>query len=337
MNTIKCPQCNLINWVTQVACKRCGFEFAYSQPAMPPVSVVNENFSGQQQQQYGATNASYNAEQTGFQPQNNPFARPTEFNQSSQYSQQNNYRQNNQQQNYQPNYNQNPRYQKSGKKIKLAVFSLVFGILGFPPIIIFVMGFLVILLAAAFGTAGGFAGLLISVMLVPAAFICGTVAFLRTKKSPQEYGGKGMAIAGIVLSLLTVLIVPIVGVIAIPNLLAARRAANEGSAISTVRNLASAEKTYLATTKGVDCGDIKSLTEKNLIDSSLSQEEKSGYRFRINSPGSGGCELNATPIVSEGVTATGRRSFYMTDKDGWKLHAAEAGGSPAGINDKEIN
>jgi type IV pilus assembly protein PilA len=341
MNTIKCPQCNLINWVTQVACKRCGFEFAYSQPAMPPVSVVNENFSGQQQQQYGATNASYNAEQTGFQPQNNPFARPTEFNQSSQYSQQNNYRQNNQQQNYQqnyqPNYNSNQRYQNTNLKIKLAVVSLVLGILGFPPIVFVVMGFLAGVLGATFGIGGGMIGVLIPLSWIPTALISGIVALRRTKKSPQEYGGKGFAITGIILSSLTIILVPLVAAIAIPNLLAARRSANEGSAIASIRTLKNAENTYTAAIGAGKCGDLQNLISSELIDKSFAGSEKSGYRFSVKVLSSGSCEINATPTVSKGVTSTGNRSFFSSSEDGWKIHAADKDGSPAGILDKEIN
>src|SRR5437763_16595664 len=47
--------------------------------------------------------------------------------------------------------------------------------------------------------------------------------------------------------LIVVAIIGIIAAIAIPNLLASRRAANESSAISAVRNLSSAEEVYRAT------------------------------------------------------------------------------------------
>ncbi len=351
MNTIKCPQCNLTNWITQANCKRCGLELAYNQSAIPPASVVGDGFARQ--------HASYDSGQSEFQSPNNPFANQSNYNQANSYSATNNQWQNNrqnssppnygqqnyrqnyqqpnyQQSNYQPNYNSNPRYQKSAGKIKLAVVSLVFGILGFPPIIFVAMGFFAGFLGAIFGVGGGVVGLLIPAVWIPIAFICGIIALRRTNKSPQEYGGKGMAIAGIVLSSLTILLVPLVGAIAVPNLLAARRAANEGSAISTIRTLKGAEETYMATTGKGKCGDIQSLVVNNLIESTLSNGEKSGYRFTANPSSSGGCEITATPTVTQGVTSTGTRSFYSTSEDGWKIHAAEKG-SPAGKNDKEIN
>jgi type IV pilus assembly protein PilA len=345
MSTIKCPQCNLVNWTTQAACKRCGLELAYSQPAIPP--VTSENFSGQQQQQqqYGATNASYNAPQAGFQPSTNPFASPTEFNHSSQYSSQNNYRQNYQQPNYQPNYNQNYQpnyqpnnlYQNAGLKIKLAVVSLVFGILGLPPIIFFAMGLLAGLLGAIFGVGGAVIGVLIPLAWIPTALICGIVALRRTSKAPHEYGGKGMAIAGIVLSGLTILLVPIVAAIAIPNLLAARRSANEGAALSSIRTLSGAEATYQATTGAGSCGDLQALADAGLIDKTLATGEKSGYRFTVTvqpptftTPAN--CEVFAKPLVTQGVSSTGNRTFYASMEEGWSIHWARSGDNPADEN-----
>ena len=48
--------------------------------------------------------------------------------------------------------------------------------------------------------------------------------------------------------LIVVVIIGIIAAIAIPNLLAARRSANEGSAISSLRTIHGAEMTYQATT-----------------------------------------------------------------------------------------
>lgn len=332
MSTIKCPQCNLVNWTTQAACKRCGLEFAYSESAAS--SAVSENFSAQQhQQQYGATNASYNAPQAGFQPSsNNPFDRPNEFNQSNQYSSQNNYRQQNYQQqnyqqgnyqqgnyqsNYQPYYNPNNPYQNGAVKIKLAVVSLVFGVLGLPPIIFIVMGFLAGILGAIFGVGGAVLGLLIPLSWIPTALISGIVALKRTKRAPHEYGGKGMAIAGIVLSGLTILTVPIVAAIAIPNLLAARQAANEGSAISSLRTLHGAQMTYQATTGAGNYANLQDLADAGLIDKVLATGEKNGYRYTVTvQPATSTMPANfqviAKPIVTQGASSTGSRSFYIS-------------------------
>ena len=47
--------------------------------------------------------------------------------------------------------------------------------------------------------------------------------------------------------LIVVVIIGIIAAIAIPNLLAARRSANEGSAISSMRTLHGAQMTYAST------------------------------------------------------------------------------------------
>src|SRR5262245_65051056 len=94
-----------------------------------------------------------------------------------------------------------------GPKLRsgLATSSLVLGILG-----IFTVGILII---------GSIVGL-----------ILGIRALLKANRDPYVYGGKGIAIGGIVtnsLGILTIVPVAIIAAIAIPNLLMARMAANE--------------------------------------------------------------------------------------------------------------
>jgi type IV pilus assembly protein PilA len=56
--------------------------------------------------------------------------------------------------------------------------------------------------------------------------------------------------------LIVVAIIGIVAAIAIPNLLASRRAANEGSAQSSLRTISTCQATYQATTGHGDYGDM---------------------------------------------------------------------------------
>src|ERR1043166_5259855 len=88
--------------------------------------------------------------------------------------------------------------------------------------------------------------------------------------------------------LIVVVIIGIIAAIAIPNLLASRRSANEGSAISALRTLHGAQMTYAATYGGgnyagaTGAADVTVLTElgtPNLIDSTLASGLKSGYNF----------------------------------------------------------
>src|ERR1044072_5103040 len=84
--------------------------------------------------------------------------------------------------------------------------------------------------------------------------------------------------------LIVVAIIGIIAAIAIPNLLASRRAANEGSAQSSIRTLHSAEATYQSTVGSGSFGTLAELMGQNLIDSVLGQADvtaKSGYVFTV--------------------------------------------------------
>jgi prepilin-type N-terminal cleavage/methylation domain-containing protein len=80
--------------------------------------------------------------------------------------------------------------------------------------------------------------------------------------------------------LIVVVIIGIIAAIAIPNLLAARRSANEGSSQASIRTMHSAQMTYASTIgNGVFSPDLPTLNAQNLIDSSLGGGIKSGYNF----------------------------------------------------------
>ena len=118
--------------------------------------------------------------------------------------------------------------------------------------------------------------------------------------------------------LIVVVIIGIIAAIAIPNLIAARRAANEGSAQSTERTLHSAEVTYAATSGNGQYGTLANLLTANLIDATVGTTPftKSGYVFDVQSvAGSGTTQplfnVGASPSIVSGVTATGTRNFCV--------------------------
>src|SRR3712207_8206863 len=84
--------------------------------------------------------------------------------------------------------------------------------------------------------------------------------------------------------LIVVLIIGIIAAIAIPNLLAARRSANEGSAISSLRTLHGAEMTYQATKGNGNYGTRANLQTEGFVDSVLGSGQKSGYNFSDGNP-----------------------------------------------------
>jgi type IV pilus assembly protein PilA len=117
--------------------------------------------------------------------------------------------------------------------------------------------------------------------------------------------------------LIVVAIIGIVAAIAVPNLLASKRAANEGSAISSMRTLHTCEMTYQATNGVGDFADLPALALVTLTDVVLGSGSKSGYNFVIipNPPGSKPALFYATavPITPSGVARTGTRRFGVTE------------------------
>ena len=86
-----------------------------------------------------------------------------------------------------------------------------------------------------------------------AGVVLGIVALTRANREPHLYGGKGLAIAGIATSALSLLIViplGIVAAIAIPSLLRARMSANEAATIGDIRTVISAEAAYQSSSGG---------------------------------------------------------------------------------------
>jgi type IV pilus assembly protein PilA len=120
--------------------------------------------------------------------------------------------------------------------------------------------------------------------------------------------------------LIVVAIILIIAAIAIPNLIKSKMAANEASAVGSVRTVNTGEVNYAASCPAV--GFSASLAElntgaaciggKGIIDPVLSLGAKSGYVFAYT-PTAGGDALNdsytqtAIPAI---VGTTGQRSFF---------------------------
>ncbi len=115
--------------------------------------------------------------------------------------------------------------------------------------------------------------------------------------------------------LIVVAIIGIIAAIAIPNLLAARRAANEGSAQQSLRTIHSSEATYQATTGNGDFTDLTGLGNGSLIDAVLASGGKSGYKFgateTVTKTTSQLAQFAAVanPITTSGVSQSGTRKF----------------------------
>ena len=117
--------------------------------------------------------------------------------------------------------------------------------------------------------------------------------------------------------LIVVAIIGIIAAIAVPNLLASRRAANEGSAQSSLRTIHSCEMTYQSSTGRGEFGTIEDLRGDFLTDEILGSGSKSGYSF-VATPSESGVipatyYTTAVPMVTDGVGRTGTRRFGVTE------------------------
>ncbi|HVG32381.1 MAG TPA: prepilin-type N-terminal cleavage/methylation domain-containing protein [Pyrinomonadaceae bacterium] len=140
--------------------------------------------------------------------------------------------------------------------------------------------------------------------------------------------------------LIVVAIIGIIAAIAIPNLLASRRAANEGSAQSSMRTLHSAQATYQATSGNGNYGDWADLRAVQLIDTQLAGQVKSGYSFTmtptpatldattgaITSPALFRATANPSTATA-GVTQTGTRRFGIDQSGNFVVDATTLTGA----------
>lgn len=127
--------------------------------------------------------------------------------------------------------------------------------------------------------------------------------------------------------LIVVVIIGIIAAIAIPNLLASRRASNEASAIASLRTLHGAQLAFQATKGAGEYSQyLAELRDQQLIDTVLGSGQKSGYLFSVsasskdspyNNPEEGYVPdfmVNAQPsthVRDNNVTGTGTRYFSI--------------------------
>jgi len=176
----------------------------------------------------------------------------------------------------------------------LAVTSLVLGILSIPTLGLALVGGVI-------------------------SLILGIIALRKAKRDPATYGGKSLAIAGIVTSCVSFILAGLIGVvaaIAIPNLLKSAQAAREVSAIQSVTQIGNAQVLYSATKGKGKFADLRTLAGEGLIDQGLGSGERDGYLFSTTPLNAAGQPLmfdtTARPI-SIGPFGTGNRSFYSNE------------------------
>lgn len=140
--------------------------------------------------------------------------------------------------------------------------------------------------------------------------------FNKTRKSNQ----KGFSLIELII---VMVVMGIIAAIAIPNLTRSRMAANEASAVKTIRTVHSGQIAYEATVGGGEYTDLATLMNFGYIDSVLgtAPNRKSGFTFEVDVLLSTNTEdarfnLRARPVVhfvASAVTATGSRDFGTTE------------------------
>lgn len=128
--------------------------------------------------------------------------------------------------------------------------------------------------------------------------------------------------------LIVVAIILIIAAIAIPNLLRSRIAANQASAVGSLRTLNTAEITYSSTYNVGFTATLSYLappagvtnptsTAAGLIDSILALGSKSGYSFAY-SPGASDStgRINTYAFTAVPITSSTGTNYYYTDQSG---------------------
>ncbi|HEX7960128.1 MAG TPA: DUF4190 domain-containing protein [Terriglobales bacterium] len=160
-------------------------------------------------------------------------------------------------------------------------------------------------------------GLLSFLFSIPAgivAVVFGHLARRDIKTSTGRLKGDGIALAGLIMGYLSFAFIPlvlIIAAIAIPNLIRAKVAANEASAVGAVSSIDKAIGTYYDRYHRYPASldDLRSSASDasaNLIDDRTASGHKNGYRL-LYVPSENGFEIQAEP---DAKGTTGTRCFF---------------------------
>jgi type IV pilus assembly protein PilA len=160
-----------------------------------------------------------------------------------------------------------------------------------------------------------------------AAIILGHISLSEIRRSAGRLGGRGLATTGLVLGYLGIVIIPfimIVAAIAIPNLLRARMAANEGASGGSLRTINTGAQVYAATwgngfpssleALGGATGAGPNCNHAALIDPVLASGRKSGYIYTYTPhfPDGATAPVISPKAAANGCTAGGASGYTVT-------------------------
>jgi type IV pilus assembly protein PilA len=148
--------------------------------------------------------------------------------------------------------------------------------------------------------------------------------------------------------LIVVAVILVIAAIAIPNLLRSRMAANEASAVASLRTVNTSEVVYQSTYGGGFAPSLTDLSDGGapancvpptpaaatsacLIDTALASGTKSGYTFTYAPVAVGGVDTSYT-VQADPIAASGQRHFFTDETNVIRVN----GTSPASATDPAI-
>jgi hypothetical protein len=147
--------------------------------------------------------------------------------------------------------------------------------------------------------------------------VLGIIALRRAVKKPEQYSGKKVAVAGIVVNSLSLLVALPLSVSFLLGIARSAQLGHETVALDNVRKINAAERTYMSGTGNGQFGDFKQLANAHLIDATLASGEAGGYEFTcvpLNVPGKAPMyDLAAKPTRS-GILGNGNKSFGSNER-----------------------
>jgi type IV pilus assembly protein PilA len=151
------------------------------------------------------------------------------------------------------------------------------------------------------------------------AVVLGHIAKSQIAKSANRIGGAGIALAGLILGYIGIAIIPfilIIAAIAIPNLVRARMAANEASAVGALRSISVGAISY-SSAHGAYPPSLAAMGPNGdaTIDQSLALGRRNGYMFEYHLTTTGGGKADGFIVTADPMieNRSGQSHFFIDE------------------------
>ena len=173
----------------------------------------------------------------------------------------------------------------------------------------------------------------IGTIAAPAGLVLGIVSMVKIRRYPEEYSGKGFAIAGLVTSSIGIVIsLALVAFMIFAFMSGARQSqifVNEEEAVKNLNAIAAAERSYRSSGGQGSYGAWEDIERAGLVNER--QVAAFGYRFTVVAIRAR-FEVFADP---DRYGSTGYRSFYLSSED-FKPRGADKHGGDASFDDQPV-